>query len=77
MSKISLSTNFTVYLQVPYRNWDNEYQSYSKQVIGYSMVIAFLCLLATKICCNINLTMDIVSVQALLLKVFILFFTFI
>ena len=37
------------------------------------MVIAFLCLPATKICCNINLTMDIVSVKALLLKVFILF----
>lgn len=37
------------------------------------MEIAFLCLLATKICCNINLTMDIVSVKALLLKVFILF----
>ncbi|WP_256369520.1 MULTISPECIES: hypothetical protein [unclassified Dolichospermum] len=32
MSKISSSANFTVYLQMPYRNWDNEYQSYSKQM---------------------------------------------
>ncbi|MFN5594321.1 MAG: hypothetical protein ACK482_12905, partial [Aphanizomenon sp.] len=49
----------------------------SFSVIGYLMVIAFLCLPATKICCNINLAMDIVSVRALLLKVLILVFTFI